>query len=120
MTPVVSRYAVLGLVGALAVAVVAGQAAAGRPWIGVALAVPLLFPLPGLAQGVRDTYAWSTLLISVYIGLGLVETVASPAQRGWAAGTVFCAFLAFVGLVVHLRVSRPATAAESVQSGDST
>ena len=107
MSPAVTRHATVALAIALAVAVVAGQVAAGRPWIGAALAMPLAIPLPGLVRGKRYTYAWATMLITAYIGLGLVETVASPAGRSWAIATLLLAFGSFLTMVLYLRVSRP-------------
>ncbi len=109
MNEQLTRRATIGLLVALAAVVVAGQIAAGRPLIGVALALPLAVPLPGLASGRRYTYAWTTMLVAAYIGLGLVETVASPAGRSWAVTTLLLAFGLFLMLVLHLRVSRPTT-----------
>jgi len=76
------------------------------------LIVPLLAPLHGLARGRRYTYAWSTLLVIGYIGLGLMEVVANPHARAWPALTVFVAFALFLTLVLFLRLTRPPARSE--------
>ncbi|MBI3171533.1 MAG: DUF2069 domain-containing protein [Hydrocarboniphaga effusa] len=72
--------------------------AAGRP--GVLLAVPLLFPLPGLWRGTSYTYAWCSLLLSFYLGGLLMEAVTGGSWYATvlasAAAIEFCALLLYV------------------------
>ena len=83
------------------------------PFIGVGGLVVALFlygysaiALPGIVNGKRYTYAWSTLLVTGYVALALTEIVANAAQRGIATLMLLVAFALFVALVAYLRVSR--------------
>jgi uncharacterized membrane protein len=108
VSPAGARRAALLLLAALAASVLAWQLArlrSGALWP-LLLIVPLLAPLRGLVRGRRYTYAWSTLLVTGYVGLGLAEVVANPAARIWPALIVFVAFALFVALVLYLRLTR--------------
>lgn len=72
-------------------------------WAGIAVAIPLLFPLPGLYRAQRYTYAWCSLLVLFYIAAAMTEFIASrtpfmvlPALL--ASMTLFCGCLLFVRL----------------------
>lgn len=80
---------------------------------GVLGVAPWLAPLRGLQRGSRRTYAATTLLTLPYLGYGLMETLANPGARVYAAATVLTAFALFVALIAFLRVSRPALPAPS-------
>ena len=72
------------------------------------LLAPLLLPLPGLWSGRRRTYAWATLCLTPALVYALTEAVANPAARTATALVLLGVVLAFVGLVAHLRITRPA------------
>lgn len=69
-------------------------------FFGVLLALPLLLPLRGLWRGDSYTYAWSSLLLSFYVGGLLMEALTgeSPLLSGLAAAAAieFCALLLYV------------------------
>lgn len=69
-------------------------------------AIPLLLPWPGLLRGRRYTHAWATLCVTPCLVLGLVEAVANPGGRLWAALCVALSLLLFTSLVFYLRVTR--------------
>lgn len=70
------------------------------------LVAPLLLPVKGLIRGDRRTYAWATLCVIPYFILGVVEAVANPAQRGWAAICLSLALVLFALLIAYLRLTR--------------
>ena len=72
------------------------------PWLAIA---------PALWRGDRRRHVWATLLTAPYLGYGLMEVLANPGARGYAASLVMLAFALFVALVAFLRVSRPRTPA---------
>jgi uncharacterized membrane protein len=88
------RYsaATAALAGALGVA----------PWLALA---------PGLWRGRPRHYVVATLLTTPYLGYGLMEAIANPGARRWAAALVLVAFAVFAVLLAFLRLSRPAAAA---------
>jgi uncharacterized membrane protein len=103
-----ARLAVIALLAALAAGVLAWQrdSLASGSFLALLWIAPLLVPLPGLLRGTRYTYAWSTLLMTGYVALGLTEVIANPGSRAAAAAIVLVAFAAFVAMVVYLRLSR--------------
>lgn len=104
------RWVVLCIHALLLVVVLAWQLST-RPGIGggvfafLAIA-PLLAPWPGLLEGRRYTYAWSTLCVMPYLVFGIVEAVANPDDRLWSAACLTLALMLFAGLVMFLRVTR--------------
>lgn len=80
------------------------------------LLVPWALPLRGLREGNRRTYAGATLLTLPYLCYGLMETLANPGARAFAAATVLLAFAIFVALVAYLRVSRPTAPEQSART----
>lgn len=102
------RAIVLLLVAALAVLLMLWQrdSLASGSLLALLWLVPLLPALPGIVNGKRYTYAWSTLLVTGYVALALTEIVANAAQRGIATLMLLVAFALFVALVAFLRVSR--------------
>ncbi len=80
-------------------------------WLGLLAAVPLLAPLPGLLRSHRHTHAWSTLCVTPYLVIGVVEAVANPGERLWSGLCVLLALVFFASLVIYLRVTNPARSA---------
>lgn len=72
----------------------------------LALLLPVAAPLPGLARGVRRTYAWASLCVAPYFIYGVTEVIANPAVRGTAGAILFASLAWFVALVGYLRLSR--------------
>ena len=99
---------------------------AGR--LGIAAMLPLLLPLRGLWQERPYTYAWTSLLITAYLGGFLMEAYAqSPPLRAAIALAVagaieFCALLFYVRFRAvdqrRLMQADAATAARTPASGD--
>jgi uncharacterized membrane protein len=106
------RLMSLGLFAALIAVVIAWTLAADlsadRLLLALALTLPLWAPLHGLIHRNRRTYAWATLCVIPYFVLGLTESVANPAGRGWAAACLALAFASFAALIGYLRTTRPA------------
>lgn len=104
------RAYVLALNGALIALVMIwqlwGRASLERLLLAVLLTLPLWAPVRGLMRGNRRTYAWATLCVIPYFVLGVTETIANPAARGWSATCLALALLLFTGLIGYLRVSR--------------
>lgn len=74
------------------------------------LAIPMLLPWPGLLRGKRYTHAWSTLCVLPYLVLGLVESIADPANRIWSGACLVLSVVFFAAVVLYLRISRPLAA----------
>ena len=68
--------------------------------------VPLLAPLPGLLKGKRYTHSWATLCVLPYFVVGVTESVANMANRGWSLGLLGASLLWFFALISYLRVSK--------------
>ena len=78
-----------------------------RLFIGVALLIPLVLPLPGILRAQRRTFAWATLCVTPYFIYGFTEIVANPALHG-VAFVMLLASLGLVGaLIAYLRLTRP-------------
>lgn len=73
--------------------------------------LPWAFVLPGLAAGRAQSGMKALLLTTPYLGYGLMEVLANPGARPWAAASVFLAFATAVGAIVLTRLSRPRTPA---------
>jgi len=98
---------------AACVAAAAWRSAAwpGNLLLTLVLLLPVAAPVPGLARGVRRTYAWATLCVAPYFVYGATEVIANPAVRGAAAAILFASLAWFVALVGYLRLSRYAPSA---------
>ncbi len=70
------------------------------PWLAIG---------PSLWRGRRQAAA--TLLTAPYLGYGLMELLANPGARPWAASLVLAAGALFVALIASLRLSRRSAAA---------
>jgi uncharacterized membrane protein len=73
--------------------------------------LPWLPLLPGLVRRRANTQVLGLLLTTPYLGYGLMEVLANPGARAFAAATVLVAFALAVALVANLRLNRPAAAA---------
>jgi len=69
--------------------------------------LPLLAPLPGLLRGRRYTYAWASLCVIPCFVIGIMEAIANPGMRIWAALCLGCALILFSALIAYLRLTRP-------------
>lgn len=75
----------------------------GGSWL-VLKAVPLLLPLRGILHGRPYTYRWTSLLVLVYFGEGLVRATSDTGQARWYATAEVClSILLFVAIVIALR-----------------
>jgi uncharacterized membrane protein len=72
---------------------------------------PWLLAVRGLWNRRRQAYAGGLLLTTPYLGYALMEVVANPGARVYAATTLLTAFALAVALVAFLRVSRRTAAA---------
>lgn len=72
--------------------------------LGSLLALPLLFPLPGMMRGRSYTYAWASMLLVFYAGGYLAAGYADPAQKWSAFALASVAAADFVGLVLYVRL----------------
>jgi phosphoglycerol transferase MdoB-like AlkP superfamily enzyme len=70
------------------------------PWLAIG---------PSLWRGRRQAVA--TLLTAPYLGYGLMELLANPGARPWAAALVLSACALFVALIASLRLNRRSAAA---------
>lgn len=114
MNPIVIRahQAVLVSHGML-LALVLGWQFSARPApagviVALLAALPLVLPWAGLLRGIRRTHAWATLCVAPYLVLGVVESVANPADRVWSGSCLLLALLFFTTLIIYLRLTRPA------------
>jgi uncharacterized membrane protein len=79
-------------------------------FVGVALLVPLLLPVPGILRAHRRTFAWATLCVTPYFIFGFTELVANPALRPAALGMLIMSLGLVAALVAYLRLTRPSAA----------
>ncbi|HXQ63281.1 MAG TPA: DUF2069 domain-containing protein [Steroidobacteraceae bacterium] len=80
----------------------------------IALGVsPWLLAVRGLWDGNRRVYVGALLLTTPYLGYALMDVVANPGARVYAAITLFAAFALAVALVAFIRISRRTAAAPS-------
>lgn len=92
------RVAVLATHGALLLAL---PLAGG--WAGVVFAVPLLVPLRGLWLGRPYTYAWSSMLLVLYLGGLLMEASSGSVRRPLMLGLAVIAAIEFCALMLYVR-----------------
>ncbi len=74
-------------------------------WVALA-ALPLLFPLPGLLSGRRYTYKWVGFLMLLYFCVGVSESMANPALRGYGIVTTMASLALCLGAVYYTRFLR--------------
>ena len=73
--------------------------------------VPWLLMIPAFRRGAPDAYLGALLLTTPYLGYALMEVLANPGARPFAAASVFASFALAVVLVAALRISRRRAAA---------
>ncbi len=101
------RWAVVLNVFLLLGALGGWQIIAGTPsWLAALVMVPLLLPIRGLARGQRQTFRWTLLLLVPYLTYAVMESVANPPARVWAAVVAALGSGAFAILGLYLRVAR--------------
>lgn len=71
--------------------------------LGIASALLLFVPLPGLLRGHAYTYKWASMLLVFYCALLLSGGYADPAQRGFLFGLAALAAADFIGMVLFVR-----------------
>lgn len=96
----------LALIALVGIWLLSASLNAKRVLLAVLFTLPLWAPLHGLIKGQRRTYAWATLCVIPYFILGITETIANPATRGWTGTCLALALVLFVGLIGYLRVTR--------------
>jgi uncharacterized membrane protein len=72
---------------------------------------PWLLAIPAFRRGAPEVYLGALLLTTPYLGYALMEVLANPGARPFAAATVFVSFALAVALVAALRISRRRAAA---------
>ncbi len=94
----------LGLITALILwfAVLAPSELFG-PWLAAFWCVPLLLPLPGMLRGRSYTYAWNSMLLLLYLTLGITEAMGAPQERGFAYAVLVCTAITFIGCQLYVR-----------------
>jgi len=72
-------------------------------WIPPLLALPLLFPLPGLWRNRRYTFKWVGFPLLFYFAIGASEAFANENLRLYGLLTLSFSTLAFLAAVYHSR-----------------
>jgi len=101
------------LLGSLAATALAAEGRRVGTVLTLALALPLLLPLPGLLKARRRTYAWAALCLLPGLLYALTELVANPGVRPQASVALLATLWVFVALVAHLRATRGGSAGQS-------
>ncbi len=87
---------------------IAAPTAAIPGWVPVLILwLPLLPSLPLLWQGRRGACVWGSMIGVFYAGFAIVELVANPPERIWAAGALALALLTVI-ILVHCARRWPA------------
>lgn len=79
---------------------------AGKWWLALLAAAPLLLPLKGLLKGSLRSMTWAGYLAMLYLVIGVMEAWANPDQRYPALAQVFIV-IAFVGAVLAFSRQAP-------------
>lgn len=80
---------------------------AGGSWLALK-GLPLLAPLFGILHGRRYTYQWSSMLILLYLGEGVVRVSTERGTGQWmAAAEVALSLIFFTSAVAYARATRP-------------
>ena len=70
-------------------------------------ALPLTFPIPGVLNGRRYTYQWSSMLILAYFGEGVVRVWSERGASQWlAAAEIILSLVFFASAVAYARLAR--------------
>jgi uncharacterized membrane protein len=72
-------------------------------------ALPLSFPIPGILNGRRYTYQWSSMLILAYFAEGVVRAWSERGASQWlAAAEIALSLVFFASAVAYARQTRAA------------
>ena len=110
-----SRYA-RALATAAHLLLMAGLAWWSSSTVSLLLTALLLLPLPGLLRGREYTYAWSSLLLSIYCAGLLAEAFAIAAHRPVALALAGVAAAEFSALVLYVRLRQRERSAQTAGS----
>jgi len=70
-------------------------------------ALPLSFPIPGILNGRRYTYQWSSMLILAYVAEGVVRAWSERGTSQWLAATeIALSLVFFASAVAYARLTR--------------
>lgn len=75
--------------------------------LAIALATPLLLAVPGLAERRRATYQWLMLLLVIYIGMAVLEVVATLGASMFSSVALLAALVELASLVRLIRLADP-------------
>ncbi|HLS87851.1 MAG TPA: DUF2069 domain-containing protein [Burkholderiales bacterium] len=71
-------------------------------------ALPLALPLPGILEGRRYTYQWSSMLILAYFAEGVTRVWSERGlSQGLALAETALSVVFFVAVVAYARLTRP-------------
>ena len=87
-----------------------------KPVIALLLIAPLLLPLPGLIKGRDYTHAWSTMLLTFYVGGWLAAGYYNPAQKWVSFGIAALAAVDFAALNLFVKFRARERSAQKVES----
>lgn len=74
-------------------------------------ALPLTFPIPGVLNGRRYTYQWSSMLILAYFAEGVVRAWSERGASQWlAAAEIVLSLAFFASAVAYARLTRAGAA----------
>lgn len=73
------------------------------PWLAAVWAAPLLLALPGMLRGRSYTYAWNSMLLLLYVALGLTELLSNPAEQFYALAVLLLTVLTFIASQLYVR-----------------
>ena len=72
-------------------------------------ALPLSLPIPGILNGKRYTYQWSSMLILAYFAEGVVRAWSERGTSQWlAAAEIALSLVFFAAAVAYARLTRAA------------
>lgn len=114
--------AVLGQLGLIATlilwfAVLAPSTIFG-PWLAAAWVTPLLPALPGMLRGRSYSFAWNSLVLLLYLALGITELLSNPAEQVYALAVLTLSALTFVCSQLYVRGRGAALRPVKTQSPD--
>lgn len=73
------------------------------PWLAAAWVVPLLPALPGMLRGRSYSFAWNSLVLLLYLALGITELLSNPAEQAYALAVLLLTALTFVSSQLYVR-----------------
>ena len=73
------------------------------PWLALFWSAPLLLAMPGLLRGRSYSFAWNSLLLMLYLALGITELLSNPAEQAYALSVLLCTVVTFVASQLYVR-----------------